>query len=61
MSQLSASGGQSRVDYSMLVSAVHKSDSVIDIHACVCIYILFQILFHCGHYRILNIVPCTLQ
>ena len=49
VSQLFTSGGQSRVDYNVvLVFAVHKSDSVIDIHTCVCIYILFQILFHCG-------------
>ena len=42
MSQLFASGGQSIFEYNVvLVSAVHKSDSVIDIQTCVCIYIFF--------------------
>ena len=63
MSQLFASGGQSIFDYNVvLVSAVHKSDSVIDIQTCVCIYIFFFRFFPIVvDYRILNIVPCTIQ
>ena len=28
---------------------------------CVCVYVLFQILFHLGYYKILSIVPCAVQ
>ena len=36
--------------YIMLISGIQESDSVTYI---------FQILFHCSYYKILNIVPCA--
>ena len=41
----------------MLVPSIQQSDSVIHIH----IWIIFQILFPFGHYRILNRIACAVQ
>ena len=40
-----------------LVSVVQQSDSVLNIH----VSILFQVLSHSAHYRILVRVPCALH
>ena len=44
------------INYTVLVSGVQQSDSVIHIH----VSILFQILFPLGYYRIFSRVPCAI-